>query len=273
MPATTAKKPTAAPAKATKKGDGPDFQAAINALPDALRTETLRFSFEIDQLKEDDIRKRAELGKRLLKIRDDASGQYGDDPIKSMGAVMPLSKDGLRPLMILAETYDDAELTQLLSLRHPVTQERLTWTHIMSLTRVRDKGKALRLAEQTVAEGWTSRDLNRKIIQAHGGPKSKGGRKAKKVSSFRDCVADIVARSTTWVNACDDVWTAADGLPDQYDKLASVPGYKPDQAVSDMLEQANDVVLTMQFKLAGLLQQMNNVKHRVDAARTARPTA
>lgn len=272
----TGSKRAAAPGSASgksAKSDGQDYQAAFNALPEDLRNETLRLSLEIDQLKEDDIRKRVELGKRLLNIRDDVTGKYGDDPIKAMGGVMPLSRDGLRPLMVLAETFDDSELSQLLELRHPVTQERLTWTHVMSLTRVKDKTTVFRMAEQAVAEGWTSRDLNRRIIQAHGGRKSKGGRKAKKVATFKDCVADITARCSTWENAVDDVWTAPGGLNDLYEAQAAVPGFKPDQAMADSLSAVEEKLHTMQFKMAGLLQQLNALKHRVDAARTARPTA
>ncbi len=252
---------------------GFNYQAALSALPDDLRAETLKLSSEIDQLGEDDIRRRHELGLRLVSIRDNTTGRYGDDPIKQMTNVMPLSKDGIRLMINLAEAYTTPELDQFMVFRHPVTTERLTWTHVATLARIKDKTKRVRLAEQAVAEGWTSRDLNRRIIQSHGGPRSKGGRKSKRPGSFRDAVTDITARSATWENAADDIWLAPGGLVDLYETQAAALGYRPDQAVADSLDAARSRLVGMQLKLVGLLQQVDNLKHRVDAARAVRTVA
>lgn len=202
--------------KSAPKGKTPDA-----VLARAEKTANQELVAKVDEIKahiraltETDIKKRWELGKEIRDVMTDDSGKYGDDPSTMVQALMPLSKDSLRPMVVMAERYEEADIDTLIALRHPRTGEGLTWSHVMSLSRVKDKSKALALADKTVKSGWSSKDLAREVTALAGGPTSKGGRKSKKPDSLSAGLADVASSSDAWVNKSDTAWMPEGGLSD-----------------------------------------------------------
>lgn len=240
-------------------------------MTDDLRKEMENIRQKVDALTDHDIDMRWDIGQQLNTIKDDKTGKYGSHPEKLMKAVMPLSRDGLRPMMVLAKTYSQDDLKRLMTLRNSATQERLTWSHVIALTRVKDKNKAYGLAEKAVSKGWTSRDLNKAVIDASGGPRSSGGKPPKKAANLEAAAADIEAKAQAIRNTAVKSWMAEGGLADLFAEAAIAwPNKKAPQAVIDYLEKATsgleDAVVTMKQ----VIHQLNALQSQARATRAPR---
>lgn len=266
--APTKAKPTKAP---KVKGAKSPVARAQSEMNEALKAEMEEVRKKIDQLTDYDIEVRYEIGHKLNEIKDDSTGKYGADPEKLMYAVMPLGRDSLRPMMTLARVYSQDDVKRLRTARNPQTQERLMWSHVVALVRLKDKNKAFTLAEKAVNAGWSSRELNAEVIRISGGPRSRGGAPRKKVATLEAAVTDVKAESQRWINAADKTWLGEGGLADLYAAaVAEWPAKKPPQSVVDTLESARDILNAMSVKLATVSHQVAVQISQAQAARQAR---
>lgn len=244
---------------------------ALSEMTADLRTEAEEIRGKVAQLNEYDIDVRHEIGLRLNAIEADETGKYGTRPEQQLFLVMPLGRDALRPMKQLARLYSRDEVKKLKSFRNPDTQEGLTWSHVATLMRVKDKAKTFALAEKAATQGLSSRDLNREVIRLAGGPKSKGGRKSKKAGSLMAAIADITAKCKMWQNAADTVWLAEDGLSDLYIKeTADWPGKKPPQDVVDALVRVTSDIEDFLMKVRHVNHQVSAMSAQATAARQVR---
>lgn len=253
-------KPPKAPKKTTKAGDNP-----LDALTDDLKNELPALQSKVDRLTDTALDIRREIGEQLIKIIDDDTGKYGSNPEKAIAKVMPLSADSIRPMVAFARNYTRDDVDRLKAMRNPKTSERLTWSHIIALTRVPSKDKAFALAEKAVDQGWGTKEMNREVIKAAGGKKSKGGRKPKVAKSFNDCVADVAAKTASYSNVMG-AWMGKDGLSDLF-AAATKNGHILSPAeienVADALAKVDDLGLS----LRQLAMQLSALKHQAGAAR------
>jgi len=244
---------------------------AMTEMTEDLRKEVDDVRAKIDKLTDYDIEVRYEIGEKLNVIKADTSGRYGTDPEKQMYAVMPLSRDAIRPMMVLAKTYSRDEVKRLRTFRNPQTHEGLTWSHVVSLVRVKDKARAFALAEKAAAQGMSSRDLNAEVIRVAGGPKSKGGRKAKKVGSLVAALEDIRARSRQWQNASTEVWLGAGGMSDLYAaESAGWVGKRPPQELVDDMAATADVLEQLRLHVNNVALHLASLSSQAKAARAVR---
>lgn len=188
-----------APKNKTKERVDP-VAAATAAMTEDLRNEIPNLKKKLDQLTDYSIDIRHEIGELLVEIIDDKTGKYGTKPEDALFKVMPLSADSLRPMILFARNYNKVEMKKLRDMRNPVTEERLTWTHIIALSRVPNKDKAFTLAEKAITHRWSTKALNKEVAKANGGKKSNGGRKPKTAKSFAECLADIEATTLLYTN-------------------------------------------------------------------------
>lgn len=184
---------------------------------DDLKKAVAEIRAEVGKLTSDNIKTRWQIGHRIVEIVNDRTGKYGTDPRAEIDALMPLSRDGIRPMVKLAENFDEPEIDKMLAHRHPTTGEGITWTHIAALTRVKDKTAVLKYAETAVTKGWSSKDLVNEIVSDNGGAKSKGGRKPAKAETLRACLGAIDEKAVGFINAAK-MWLGNDGIHDLYDK-------------------------------------------------------
>jgi hypothetical protein len=175
---------------------------------DALVAKIEEIKIDLHALTETDIKRRWVLGCKIHAIMTDATGTYGTDPATMVKALLPLSRDSLRPMVVMAERYDETDIDTIINLRHPRTNEGLTWSHVMALSRVRDKDRAMDMAAKAVNGCWSTKDLVREVVRSSGGPQSAGGRKNKKVANLPAAVDDIIDRTTTWCNVATERWLA-----------------------------------------------------------------
>lgn len=204
--------------KATKERVDPVAAAAATMTED-LKKEIPALKKKLDQLTDYSIDIRHEIGEMLVEIIDDKSGKYGTKPEEALFKVMPLSADSLRPMIQFARNYNKTEMTKLRDMRNPVSDERLTWTHIIALSRVPNKDKAFALAEKAIDQRWSTKSLNKEVTKVAGGKKSKGGRKPKAAKSFAECLADINA-TMAMINNKTGMWLT--NLPATYTNTASI---------------------------------------------------
>jgi len=216
---------TATPTKTKSKNKDKDkdrvdpVTAAEAAMTDDLKKEVPLLKKKLDQLTDYSIDIRHEIGEMLVEIIDDKTGKYGSKPEEALFKVMPLSADSLRPMIQFARNYDKTEMKKLRDMRNPVTEERLTWTHIIALSRVPNKDKALSLAQKTIDQRWSTKALNKEVTKIAGGKKSQGGRKPKAAKTFAECLTDINA-TMAMINNRVTMWLGS--LPSTFNPTASV---------------------------------------------------
>lgn len=104
--------------------------------------------------------------------------EYGKPKFAAVAAQFNVGRDTLRPARVIARRFTEAEFLELASLSGKNGQ-KLTWTHVVSLSRLKDAKKMTKLAQLALDENWTARQLNARVIEQRGGPLSKGGRRAK----------------------------------------------------------------------------------------------
>jgi hypothetical protein len=248
------------PRPTVKHTTAAEFARADRTANDDLKKEVAEIRVEISRLSGDNIKMRHRIGARINTIVTDATGRYGTDPRREVEALMPLSRDGIRPMMRLAELYDDAEVDTLLGYRHPVTAEGITWSHVVAITRVRDKSKALEYAERAVTKGWSSKELVSEIVRDAGGPRSMGGRKAKRSTSVTACCGAITAAAVQWNNAVHQTWTGTGGIGDL------VESADPSTEIMEALEGARAAVDNMVRAAMALNAELHTNIIRVRAA-------
>lgn len=237
----------------------------LDALPDDLRNEIPSLREKIDELTDTSIELRHDIGEKLIQIIDDKSGKYGTEPEKALYKVLPLSADSIRPMVVFARSYNKPEVKRLRDMRNPVTSERLTWTHIIALTRVPNKDKAFSLAEKAINQGWSTKALNKEVIRAAGCKRSGGGRKPKTMKSFAACLTDVSEKTITWSRAADNVWLASGGLSDQFADATKNGRRISDTEVSAVSQLIADLDAAA-FKMRNVAMQLATIKLQADAA-------
>lgn len=195
---------------------GAALSRAERTATDDLKREVAEIRTEIGKLTADNIKTRWHIGRRIRTIVTDTTGKYGVDPKAEIEALMPLSRDGIRPMVQLAAQFEEADIDALLAHRHPVTNEGVTWSHLAAISRVRDKTKALKFVERAVTKGWSSKELVEEIVRDQGGPRSKGGRKPAKQETLAACLSAIISKTNEWSNAARESWLAEGGIDALY---------------------------------------------------------
>lgn len=189
-----------------------EVEAAQKLMPPALLAEVEDCRKIIDQSDETQVREKYSVGRRLNEILADDTGRYGTNPGPLIMSAMAYKRDTVKAVMRVAKTFRPNQLQQLLSIRHPVTKETLTWSHIAPLSRVEEFDKAKAIAEDAVHRGLSSKELVKAVTLALGGKKSAGGRKQKTPQGLEAFLADVQAKTGFWMNAADKVWFGGTGL-------------------------------------------------------------
>lgn len=248
-----------ATAPRVKHVNAAEFARADKTANDELKTAVATIRADISKLTSHNVKKRWEIGKQILTIASDTTGRYGTDPKKEIEALMPLSRDGIRPMVKLAEAYDEADVDAMLAFKHPSTGEGISWSHVVSLTRMSSKTAAIAMAEKAVTKGWSTKELVAELMRDNGGPKSKGGRKPKLADTVSGCVSDIGAQSKAWCNSADR-WLGEGGIAD----LCAAE--KSTQSVEDMLQKALEAVNNLMIKAHAMSAELNTQRIRVTSA-------
>ena len=241
-------------ANGTAKKVSPADKAIVRAeavMNDELKAAVATIDRTLDQLQRDEIRRRVEIGRLVVAMRDDESGRYGAEAFETFKAARPMAQAVLRPMVKIAEKYSDDEVERLVGLKHPHTGERLNWSHVWVLSPLSDKAKAFELAERAVANGWSSKDLRREVIRTKG-KRGAGGRPGKKPQSIEAAVAMIREKTRNWTNDAVKTWLAPGGLRELY-KACQGPGDKPPREVIDLLRTVTDELdhFVLQVKATG----------------------
>lgn len=260
--------PQSAGSKAAAKGAS---RSQADEVPAELLARVDEINQRVGRLTEHNITERVDIGRQLLEIINDKTGRYGTNPQQALRRLMPLSQDGLRPMMVLASEFTEDEIRRLLALQNPKTHEKLTWSHLAILTRVKDKPRRMELAKKAVAEEMSSKELGGLVIKTHGGPKSAGGRKRKQAKTFSACLDDIEKLTRSWMNAADKVWGASGGLADLFAEARA--NHVLDSAAVERIGEVADVLDLLLVKVKGLSGQVSTLQIQAKAARAPRAVA
>ena len=234
---------------------------------DELKSEVEQLTQAINADESSAIDSMYQIGIRLLAIVTDRTGRYGRNPREALKRLLPLSRDGIRPYLKLAEAFDPDEIERLKSYANPVTGERLNRSHVVTLTRVAEnKERVWQLAEWTVQRGQSTKALVREVINRSGGPKSKGGRKPKRAANVVECVDDVAAKTRTFDNAAKSCWLAATaGLVDLYQRGLTQNNWRPNREFIAKVKQARDQVDALTLITAALVRDLSVVAQRAEA--------
>lgn len=246
------------------------LQDAFDEMVPDLRTKAEAILKKISELDSADIQKRYDIGTELNDIITNKSGKYGTDPKTAIGAVLRLSKDSVDSMTRVADTFTQEDLDHLTTLANPVTRERLRWNHIVTLARVPDKSRAFQYAQNAVERGWSTKDLTKAVIKASGGPRSGGGRPSKRHATIEGTVTDIETKSRLAANAAETVWLAPGGLTDQYEKLATTPGWRANDELVAHLAAAQRELERLSIHAATTLATIGTLVSRAKASQIAK---
>lgn len=171
--------------KANMKKSG--RKSADNGADTKYPPELLKRVHELEKLLSDsgeaEVRTMVQVGRAVQEIIEDKE-TYGGVKFKEVAGLFRTGRDTLRPGYVLAKRYTDVELDHLFKLKNATTGAGLHRAHLAVLSRVEDKGTAMKLAKQTVEEGLTKGQLVRQVLAIQGGPGSAGGRKRKALKSL-----------------------------------------------------------------------------------------
>lgn len=197
-----------------------EVEAAQRLMSPDLLAEVSACREILDKSDETQIRERADVGRRLNAAVEDKSGRYGTNPAPLILGALAYKRDTAKAVMRVAKAFKQSELNQLLQIRHPVTHEGLTWSHIAPLSRVENFDKAKALADDAVNRGLSSKELVKAVTAAMGGKKSAGGRRQKTPQDLDGFIDDILAKTALWVNAADKVWFGGEALTTAFNAAA-----------------------------------------------------
>jgi len=233
---------------------------------DELQSEIKELTAEINADEASAIDSMYKIGLRLLGIVTDRTGRYGANPHAALKKLLPLSRDGIRPYLKLAQAFDPQEIERLKSYSNPETGERLNRSHVVALTRVsNDKARVWELAEWAVGGGKSTKSLVKEVITRAGGPKSQGGRKPKKSTSASECVDDVLARTKTYENAARQSWLGDGGLLDLYQRDLRQNSWRPTREFVARVNQARAQVEALALVNAALMRDLSALAARADA--------
>lgn len=270
MSSATATRPSTKPTKPTKSP-----APALKGMTDDLRREVVDIQGKINEFGEHSIRSRHDLGQRIDAIIKDGTGRYGSTPWEDMQRAMPLSRSSLKPMLVFAQAYTRADVDRLVKLRNPSSGEHLTWSHVIALTRVKDRDKMWSLAERAATRGMAVKDLNKEVIKfsrpliAVG-----GGRKRKKHETLDATLGDVTDKARAFENSAVQVWLAPGGLTDQMAAQAAVAGWRPSADLIAKAAGAREGVNRMLMQVSAVAQALGAVGSQLDAiAAKAAPAA
>lgn len=242
------------------------IKAAETQMTDDLKEFVTELRTEVAGINDYNIDHRVKLGKRLVEVYDDDTGKYGTNPEELVLKAMPLSRDGIRPMVQLVRTFSDADIERLRKIKNPKTGEHLNWTQFIALTRVADKDQAFSLAEKAINNEWTAKDLNRAVVKAQGGKKSKGGRKPRRLTTVAACLDDIDAKVQAMTNVVEKSWMEAkEGLQALFDSAARA-GNVADPVLVARLEASRDGVYSLCHTLRSVELTLSHIHTQANAA-------
>lgn len=123
-----------------------------------------------------------------------------------------------------------------------------------------------------MTKGWSSKELVKEVIRKAGGPRSKGGRRAKKAGSLAALLGDVRDKVKAWTNAATQSWLAPGGLDDLYvESLGS--GKRPTQETVEALDAALADLDAFAVHVRAVASQVNRVLVQARSAREPRAVA
>lgn len=227
---------------------------------EALKEELEPICRDISNMSQNDIKRRYDAGHRLLVLITDESGRFGPDPRDAIYRYMSLSRDVVRPMIKVAENFNENDIERLAEMRNPETGDGLTWSHVVSLSRMPDTKKAMAMAERAAAKGWSSKELSAEVVRTAGGPRSKGGRKKKQADTIEAALTSIITTLASVSKSCRETWSGAGGVADLFEVDKST------SRLADQIEKAASAIEDARSALAVLGTEIGAVGHQARAA-------
>lgn len=166
-----------------------------------LKEKLLCIANRIKRFNEIEISERYSLGKELLEIIENKT-IYGLNSPAEIYQYLPIYRDGIRQMVIVAKRFTEEDIKNLMKLENPITKEKLTWSHIFALSAIPDNIMVFDLAKQCVDNGWSQYDLNSKIRVIYSGRFSRSndiitrvGRKQRSFKAFEGLLDDLDNKS------------------------------------------------------------------------------
>jgi hypothetical protein len=247
-----------AAAAATGKGRVAKTVAARTEFPPALLQRVSALQDKLVRASGEEVRTYLGVGREVQGIIADKA-TYGGVTYRQLEPLFQTGRDLLRPSYALAERYSDAEIDKLLRLRNPDTHAGLHRAHLIALSRVTDKDKAFQLAEKTVANGWSKKDLISQVQKAQGGKKSQGGR-IKRPETLRGIIEQIIAETKRLIEKDSKVWMH----PQQgmYALIEKLGPEGPDNETMIRMEEAVYVIQSLSTRYSTMIGDFLRLRSR-----------
>lgn len=205
----------------------------------------------LDQMDEDEVTGRRDVGKQIVHLLADPKKQYGVSSLTAIEERLPYKRDVLRPCRDLAEKFTDPEFNTLLALSNPKTGFRMGWSHFAVLSRTDGYKTAKVLADRTVKHGWGRRQLEAEVQRLAGGKKSAGGRKAKGPETVAELVAAVNAEAARMKAIGESRWFQAGDPADRFvDEIERMTPEQREEAKAKLTDAAGDWLLLLDAAVA-----------------------
>lgn len=155
------------------------MQSAVGAMSPKLRKVYQTLRSQRLTLIANSLQYYRELGEHIETVTADVN-TYGAGAIKLLAKALEASEDGLYKARSFFKNYTDEEYEALVNLRTSVG-DALTWSHVIQLLSISDRGKRTRLQEQAAKQSWTSEELRQAVTELIGDKTNRTGNSGRKV--------------------------------------------------------------------------------------------
>jgi hypothetical protein len=234
---------------------------AVSAgVPERLVRAVREIRTQLTQLDEYTILNRWKIGVLIIRIRTNADGSYGDCPMDYLYSMIGRKRDVVRSYTQVALRFTEAQVRELVAVRHPETGETVSWSVVAALARSKAPWTAaIDLATRGVRERWSSKDFQWYLTRATG-KRSCGGRKPKQFGTFESAVDNIIRLTNQVTNAADCCWLPADGgIEHLFATDETATGADPCTA----LEQAATAIDALENRLRMVAASVDRLRGRV----------
>jgi len=234
--------------------------SSLSPLSEEAEAKIDSISKTLQNTDESEIRARREVGKSILELIEDKDNIYGELTLSDISKRISYHRDTLRPCLVLANKLDDDQFEVLLDVRGP-GDRKLRLAHFAVLSRVRNFDDMVALAEETVRDGLTARQLATKVTNNAGGPTSSGGRNPKKASNLAELLEQIEQFAVTTCNKIDVAWFS-ETSPD-YCSEASETDQAVKKAVVARIEAVRDQAEVVAGKWDSVVSELRRATRSV----------
>lgn len=231
--------------------------AAVDQMNSKLLRKFTQLEKKVNDLRAENLRFYHKIGEVVLDIKqhpEEYVGHDGTPGIKLIEDALSTQARTLRKAASFAETYDQGELDELISMYHKETNFQLHWGHVSFLLTLQNKEQRVKYAMEAVEKMWDPPALH-EAIKRRTNRESGHGRGHELPANVPAQVRQIKKLTDQWVKKNAQVWDGED--KNVFENVMNLP---PEEMSDELLADLNEVFGLFQELIDGATISISKVE-------------